>query len=296
MKNGQALISVGIPCYNRPEGLAKAIESVLSQTHRNFELIISDNCSENPLVRKCALKYSSMDNRVKYFRQSSNIGAIANFKYLAGEAKSKYFIWLADDDYFYSESYLSDLLKKVGDNILCFGDLFSPSGDDSHMKASYLSCKTPKDYRLAWASSGSGEPIYGLFNLNILYENGIDLDFDDSIRYYNEGTFLHKVFLTGKVRFDDNACTYYNRSSVKPDVNVLLFDFYRHHLDVVSLYDNYKELPKNEIDSLKKIVFELHCEYLNDLFWLSSLECKFRILYRYPEVIKKIKPFRRFHF
>ena len=38
-------ISIGMPVYNAEQHLEKSIKSILSQTYRNFELIISDNAS-----------------------------------------------------------------------------------------------------------------------------------------------------------------------------------------------------------------------------------------------------------
>ena len=43
MNDRNPKISIGIPVYNGEKFIRKCIESVLQQTHRNFELIISDN-------------------------------------------------------------------------------------------------------------------------------------------------------------------------------------------------------------------------------------------------------------
>ncbi|MBU4370171.1 glycosyltransferase [Patescibacteria group bacterium] len=45
--NNQQLVSVGIPTYNRPESLRRTLECITSQTYKNLEIIISDNCSPN---------------------------------------------------------------------------------------------------------------------------------------------------------------------------------------------------------------------------------------------------------
>ena len=50
----QPLVSVIMPTYNHAKFIGKAIDSVLNQTHKNFELIIIDNYSEDFLVvRSC---------------------------------------------------------------------------------------------------------------------------------------------------------------------------------------------------------------------------------------------------
>ena len=49
-KNRQPLVSVGIPTYNRPELLRRAIDSIVNQTYENLEVIISDNATAGNTV------------------------------------------------------------------------------------------------------------------------------------------------------------------------------------------------------------------------------------------------------
>lgn len=90
-------ISIGMPVYNGELFLSKSIESLLSQTFREFELIISDNASTDNTQIICE-EYSKKDSRIKYFRQAQNMGAIWNFKFVLDKAKSKFFMWSAADD------------------------------------------------------------------------------------------------------------------------------------------------------------------------------------------------------
>src|SRR5438552_18501845 len=77
--SNKPLISIGLPTYNRSATLAKAIESVLSQDYRNIELLISDNASTDDTEAIC-LKVARQDKRVKYLRQQTNQGPVANFR------------------------------------------------------------------------------------------------------------------------------------------------------------------------------------------------------------------------
>ena len=87
-----------MPVYNGAETIHKAIDSALSQTYSNFELIISDNFSDDSTQLICQ-EYARLDNRIRYYRQSENIGATANFKFVLDKAVGKYFMWAAADDY-----------------------------------------------------------------------------------------------------------------------------------------------------------------------------------------------------
>ena len=51
-------VSIGLPVYNGENYLCKAIESILSQTYTDFELIISDNASTDQTQSICE-KYAS---------------------------------------------------------------------------------------------------------------------------------------------------------------------------------------------------------------------------------------------
>ena len=90
-------ISIGMPIYNGASYIDQAINSVLNQTFKDFELIISDNASTDNTENICK-KYLSLDNRIHYLRQKKNIGGINNFKFVLDSSVGKYFMWLAADD------------------------------------------------------------------------------------------------------------------------------------------------------------------------------------------------------
>lgn len=90
-------VSIGLPVYNGENFIVDAIESILNQTFRDFELIISDNASTDATEAICR-NYCSQDNRVKYYRNSENLGASANYIRVFNLAKGRYFKWAAHDD------------------------------------------------------------------------------------------------------------------------------------------------------------------------------------------------------
>jgi|GEM_PF-6802865 len=92
------LISIGVPTYNRAASLERVLESLVSQSYTNLEIIISDNSSPDPAVKEVAEKFVQRDSRVLYFRQTENIGAAHNYKFVLDQAVGKYYMWNADDD------------------------------------------------------------------------------------------------------------------------------------------------------------------------------------------------------
>jgi glycosyltransferase involved in cell wall biosynthesis len=90
-------VSLGLPVYNGEEFLRQAIDSLLAQTFQDFELIISDNASTDSTESICR-HYAALDPRIRYFRNSENIGGAANFNRVFDLSESEYFKWAAHDD------------------------------------------------------------------------------------------------------------------------------------------------------------------------------------------------------
>lgn len=96
--NNKHVLSIGMPVYNSIGTVEKAVGSLIKQVVTDFELVISDNCSEDgtyELLQKIVLT----DQRIKLIRQPRNIGAIKNFEFLLFNSTGKYFMWAAADDY-----------------------------------------------------------------------------------------------------------------------------------------------------------------------------------------------------
>ncbi len=113
-------VSIGLPVYNGAAYLAGAIESILSQTYRDFELIISDNDSSDA-TREICLDFASRDSRIAYHRQDHNVGQGPNHNYCVKRASGEYFRWASHDDLVAPE-YLAKCVAALDadpDAVLC---------------------------------------------------------------------------------------------------------------------------------------------------------------------------------
>ncbi len=92
--------TVGIPTFNRAALLKEALDSTLSQTFSDFEILVGDNASTDntPEVFK---NYS--DARIRVIRQKENIGAVNNFNALIKESAGRFFVLHQDDDLLHPE-------------------------------------------------------------------------------------------------------------------------------------------------------------------------------------------------
>ena len=111
-------VSVGIPTYNRPDGVLRTIQQIVAQEYSNIEIIVSNNASPNTIVRPLLDRCAELDPRIRVVHQLENVGIIRNFKFVLSQATGDYFMWAADDDEwdktFISSCILEHLKRKVG--------------------------------------------------------------------------------------------------------------------------------------------------------------------------------------
>jgi glycosyltransferase involved in cell wall biosynthesis len=103
------VVSVGIPTYNRPDGLRRTLQCITEQTYKNLEIIVSDNCSLGPETEAVVNEFMVKDPRIRYYRHEENNGWVFNFKFVFEKATGEYFMWAADDDEM-SSTFVSALL------------------------------------------------------------------------------------------------------------------------------------------------------------------------------------------
>jgi len=101
------LISVVLPVYNGAKYLRESIDSVLTQTYANWELIIVDDCSsdETPDI---AREYAKKDGRIRYYRNEANLRLPRNLNKGFSLTKGDYLTWTSDDN-----RYRPDALEKM---------------------------------------------------------------------------------------------------------------------------------------------------------------------------------------
>ena len=98
--NNMPLVSVLMTAFNREQYIAEAIESVLSSSYINFELIIVDDCSTDNTL-EIAKSYEAKENRIKVYVNEHNLGDYPNRNKAASYAKGKYIKYVDSDDYLY---------------------------------------------------------------------------------------------------------------------------------------------------------------------------------------------------
>ena len=173
--NKAPLVTIGIPSYNRADSyLKQAVLSAVNQTYPNIEIIISDNCS---LDNTEEVIRGINDPRIRYFKQSNNIGGLNNANFCVEQAKGDYFLLLHDDDlidYDFISVCMEAVNYDVNYGIILTGTRVIDSGGriigEAENKVVGLSTK---DFFMGWFDNKL--PIYlcsTLFNTRRLKEMG----------------------------------------------------------------------------------------------------------------------------
>lgn len=137
------LFSVIVPTYNRESFIVKTIQSVLSQTFSNFELLIIDDGSTDNTEKVVG---GIKDERIKYYKKENDErGAARN--YGTNKAKGDYITFLDSDDILYSK-YLEEANSfiKKNNSINIFHQLFEVRNNDNKLirTADYSNCNIIK--------------------------------------------------------------------------------------------------------------------------------------------------------
>lgn len=121
-------ISVIMPLYNAAKYLKEALESVLKQTYRDFELICINDCSTDD-TPNILLEFRKKDKRIKILSNEIHLGAAASRNRGLKNAQGKYILFLDGDDIFEEEmlekSY--EAMEKYQTDIVLFEYMHVPS-------------------------------------------------------------------------------------------------------------------------------------------------------------------------
>lgn len=158
MIDNKNLVSIITPMYNCEKYVSEMIESVISQSYMNWELIIvDDNSNDNSC--KIVLEYINKDSRIRLIKQDTNLGPAEARNIAIKNSNGKYIAFLDSDDIWHKDKLKIQLTYMVENNISVsctsyqivsedltktYGDFIVPKYIDykSMLKRNYFSCDT----------------------------------------------------------------------------------------------------------------------------------------------------------
>jgi glycosyltransferase involved in cell wall biosynthesis len=181
------MVSVGLPVYNGETYLRQVLDSVLSQTFGEFELVISDNASTDGTEKIC-LEYAAADPRIRYHRQSQNRGITWNFRQVVLLSAGRYFLWTSHDDLLAS-NYIErcvEVLEGDPSVVLCYsnsiyvdeaGNRFEPK-----QQLEFDQTSPHQRFRRLIGLSHNCVALFGVIRSDVLKKTSIHGDFADGDR------------------------------------------------------------------------------------------------------------------
>lgn len=175
---------LGLPMYDAPATLEEAIESVLTQTRRDYALLLVDE-GVNPRTAEIATRYQALDERVSYHRNETRLGLTRNWKRvfelaLAEHPEIEYFAWVSDHDV-WNPRWLDAMIGALDarpEATMAFPDVAILEEDSSlRMRPKTRDTSdvtTPKAVldRVIRGRLRSGHMIYGLFRVAAMRRAG----------------------------------------------------------------------------------------------------------------------------
>ncbi len=219
-------ISIVMPLFNAEKYLPEALDSVLEQTYKDFELICVNDCSMDQ-TRKILLEYQKRDKRIRIFRNERHLGAGPSRNRGLAEAQGKYILFLDGDDIF-EEELLEKAYKTLEEteaDVVVFEYISVPSEviytkrvkeRPKSFTESY--CSIPfsvRDFSPRDFPNRSNSPCDKMFRRDFLVENG--LEFQD-LPAFNDVYFAKMALFCAKriIYLEDRRVMVYARKHSQP--------------------------------------------------------------------------------
>ena len=173
------LVSIGIISFNNENYISACIESCLSQTYKNIEIIIADDASTDnsmQIIKEYALLYPS---KITFISSQENYGISTNFNNAVKASKGEWFKPIACDDVLFDDC-VENYMKKVFTQNLTSGILFSKMEYIGLSSNKNISTEMPEIFKLDPSKKIQSILIdntlpapTAFFNMNTLYELGL---------------------------------------------------------------------------------------------------------------------------
>lgn len=271
-------VSVIMPSYNKEKYIAAAIESVLNQTFKNFELIIIDDMSND---RSVEIIQMYPDKRIRFFQNDENIGISQNRNRALDLAKGEYIALLDADDISTNIRFEKEVeyLDNHPDIDVVFGEFLEIDEEDNIKETYFVPMKNPayiKARLMVQDIIPNGSCMYRknfVDQHNIRYRDGY-LGMDDYLFWvecslYGSITGLSELFLYWRNTKNNGTNTYkysaeYQAKRYEKYSEILIFALRRNGFILTEAEENlyckvlseysYKIATRKELEEFLRII------------------------------------------
>lgn len=189
-------VSVCIGVYNREKYIKDCLESIINQTYKNIEILISDNASTDRSMEIAEEILSKSNCEYKIFKQEVNRGPDFNYKFLSDMATGEYVALFHSDDIYYPDIIQKSIKIFDNSNIEKLGIVMSQTS---------VSINFPKNKK---------------YNSKFLKDNCYDITYENLLDHMvNKRS---NVLICPTVVVSRNCLTCFEHENRYPDANDLL--------------------------------------------------------------------------
>jgi len=268
MKNH--FFSIGIVTYDRAEMLKEAVKSVLSQTYKNFEVIISN---DNPKKKVSLATLGIKPNKcVRIINHNVNLGEAENLNFVLKASRGEYFSWLADDEVLYPQ-FLERCMLALNENekdkisaVYPFYDSgefppTTPQKTKTPLKATLLDTKKLG----VWYSENPTKiiGIYGLLHRKTLIQSGGFLKLGNGFGPYSDNLIPYKLSTLGDILILHEKMYFYRSHPAALSVaSTDILAYWTAEIDFLNeIHDIYKESSPMTMRTIQKNLIKLFLIY-----------------------------------
>jgi len=202
IEHSKPKVTVMIPTYNQAPLIRDAIDSALAQNYPNLEVIVGDDASSDDTPQVVS---SIKDSRLKYIRNSVNLGRTNNYKKLLdNHATGDFVVNLDGDDYYTDVDFIAEAVNLIGKNQ---NVVMIVARVTTKFKHGECVSKIPE------VESATGMQIlkkipnknYMVMHMGVLYDRkrAIEIDFYRSFAISSDWESLYRLTLRGEVKYLD---------------------------------------------------------------------------------------------
>ncbi len=275
------MISIIIPCYNAEKTIKRCLESVISQTYKNIEIVIINDGSIDK-TDSIIKKYIN-DNRIKYYNRSNHgIGKTRNFG--IKEATGEYITFLDSDDYLPNDA-IDNLYKLAQKNKL---DLVV---SDYYVDNKNIKSEKIKSFPITNIKNNPNL----IFDINLapwnkLYKKELieNIKFEENLKYEDAPFVIESIIKAKRIGKIDKETYYYvvNPNSETTIRDERIFDIFK-ILDIIGrLVENKKELT----EVYKTLCIRIICNYNIQQRYQKKIKTANRFINKGFYYMKKVDP------
>ena len=132
------LVSIITPSYDSSRYIAQTIETIQAQTYKNWELLITDDCSSDKTFN-IIKEFADKDKRIRVFRLNENLGPGTARNHSIREAKGRFIAFCDSDDRWTPDKLERQLKFMVEGNYNLTYTSYTTCGEDGIIKG-YVKC------------------------------------------------------------------------------------------------------------------------------------------------------------